>query len=83
MIHTFYLNKEHLVDTKSFIRTLPSARFRSNPVLIGDKYNMSIEMEVVDGNKLSQFLEQYYENNNVDQTIQVPFYMRMFNFIFD
>ena len=83
MIHTFYINENNLDKTKSFIRTLPSASFRCNPMLVGDKYNMSIEMEVEDGNKLSQFLEQYYESNSLDQKSQVPFYMRIFNMIFD
>lgn len=81
MIHTFYINEENLDDTKLFIRTLPSARFNGNPLKVGNKYNLSVDLEVKDGNKLSQYLEQYYESNDVDQTIQVPFYKRVFNFI--
>lgn len=81
MINTFYVNKENLDETKDFIKTLKSAKFKTVPLEIGDKVNITVEVEPVDSFKLSEYLTKYYVNNNISHTPQVPFYMRFLNII--
>jgi len=65
MYTSFYVKEERLPELKSFIRNeLLTARFESNPQKHGDKWFIVLTMEVEDGNKLSQFKDKWYKEDN-------------------
>lgn len=53
----FYIKKEELEDVTLFIKNkLFSAKFKHNPILFNDRYNISLTLTVEDYNKLSMFI---------------------------
>lgn len=59
----FYIEEKRLNECKIFIRSLSTVRFNHNPIKIGDKYNINLTLDVEDGNKLSQVLEKWYNED--------------------
>lgn len=82
MVNSFYVKEDRFEDVKAFIRSeLKSARFNHNPIKIGKEWNISITLEVGDGNKLSKFLQDLYiENKDVKEgTSLFGFFKKIFN----
>lgn len=69
MTTDFYVEKDRLDECKFFIRSLPTARFNHNPIKIGNEYNISITLDVKDGNKLNKMFEKWYEE---DKSKEIP-----------
>ena len=64
---SFYIKNEKLDECKTFIRNnLNSARFLTNPIFIGNKWNINLELNVEDGNKLNELFNKWNkeEENN-------------------
>ena len=54
----FYIKKEELKDVTLFIKNkLISSRFKHNPILFNNKYNISLTLTVEDYNKLSMYMK--------------------------
>jgi len=66
MIYTcFSVSENRLNELKSFIRKeLPSARFKDNPLKVGDKWIIALNMEIEDSNKLKLLHNKWYEEDN-------------------
>ena len=61
----FHINENRIEELKSFIRAeLPTARFNRNPYKVNDKYNISLELTVEDGNKLSVLRNNWYNQDH-------------------
>jgi hypothetical protein len=62
---TFYIQENRIEELKSFIRAeLPTARFLQNPYKQGSEFSISLELTVEDGNKLSQLINNWYNQDN-------------------
>ena len=62
---SFPVSESRLQELKSFIRKeLPSARFNHNPLREGDKWFISLTMDVQDGNKLNALQNKWYDEDN-------------------
>ncbi len=65
MITNFYVAEFRLEELKLFIRSnLPTARFIDNPYKVGNKYSISLEMEIKDANKLNLLQNKWYDEDN-------------------
>ncbi len=64
MEQDFIVMEERLEECKAFIRSLPSARFKHNPIRVGSIYHISVSMNVQDGNKLNELFEKWYNEDN-------------------
>ncbi len=62
---TFYINEDRIEELKSFIKAeLPTARFNHNPYKVNDEFNISLELTVEDGNKLSGLRNNWHNQDN-------------------
>lgn len=62
---SFYISENRISELKTFIRNhLPSVRFEHNPMKLGDKFHVSLTMDVEDGNKLNELQNKWYEEDN-------------------
>lgn len=65
MYTSFYIVENRLNELKSFIRAeLPTARFKHNPLKVGGEFNISLDLSVNDGNKLSELREKWHNEDN-------------------
>ena len=70
---SFYIPTERLSELKTFVRDeLPTARFRHNPLQVGDKWLISLNLEVEDGNKLSQLQSDWDRQDKPPKKYESP-----------
>ena len=61
---SFYLTEKRIPELKTFIKQLPSARFKHNPLKQGNQFLISLEMDMDDSNKLSLLQNKWYDEDN-------------------
>ncbi len=65
MYSSFYIKENRLDELKKFIRTKThSVRFKHNPLKEGDKFFISLTMDVEDGNILNELFNKWYDIDN-------------------
>lgn len=65
MKNYFTIPEHRLGELKQYIKEFtPSVRFLNNPLKIGNKYHISLSMEVEDGNKLNILHNKWYKQDN-------------------
>ncbi len=80
MYTSFYVTENRLDELKSFIRnSTPSARFNYNPQKEGNKWFISLNIEVGDSNKLNKLFNKWHEEDNPPKIKTKSIWKRMFN----
>lgn len=80
MYTSFYVTENRLDELKSFIKnSTPSARFNHNPLKEGNKWFISLNIEVNDSNKLNKLFNKWYEEDNPPKIKTKSIWKRMFN----
>lgn len=79
--NNFSIKIDRLDELKKFIRDyLPTARFISNPFIMGNYYAISLSMNVDDSNKLNELFNKWYDIDNYKEP-KKGFLKRIFKFL--
>ncbi len=81
MYTSFYIKENRLDECKAIIRSLPSARFKHNPLKEGNQWFIALTMEVSDSSKLNQLFEKWHNEDKPKEISKQSFWKRMFNFL--
>lgn len=67
--NSFYIKSERLPEMKNFIKdNLKSARFTQNPYQVGSEYHITLDMDVLDCNRLNNLFNKWYEIDHTPKT---------------